>query len=53
MSRPTVEQAMANAARLLEAAELEMTNLPLMKCYDELACSWMSLANLLVEADRS
>lgn len=53
MSRPTAEQALDNAARLLQAAELEMTNLPLMERYDELACSWLQYAGLSVEVDRS
>ncbi|MEU4947715.1 hypothetical protein [Streptomyces lavendulae] len=53
MSRPTAEQALDNAARLLEAAELELTNLPLMERYDELAASWLSYAGLAVEVDRT
>ncbi|MFJ4009453.1 hypothetical protein [Streptomyces sp. NPDC090026] len=53
MSQPTVEQALGNAARLLEQAEIEMTNLPLMERYDDLACSWLSLANLLMERERT
>lgn len=53
MSRPTAEEALDNAARLLESAELEMTNLPLMERYDELACSWLTYANLVVEVDRT
>lgn len=53
MSRPTAEQALDNAARLLEAAELEMTNLPLMERYDELANTWLTYAGLSVEVDRT
>ncbi|MFG2976290.1 hypothetical protein ACGFYY_25320 [Streptomyces sp. NPDC048331] len=53
MSRPTAAQALDNAARLLEAAELEMTNLPLMERYDELAMSWLHYAGLVVEVDRT
>lgn len=52
MSRPTAGQALDNAARLLEAAELEMTNLPLMERYDELAASWLNYASLVAEVDR-
>ncbi|MFI8360723.1 hypothetical protein ACIGD1_11245 [Streptomyces sp. NPDC085612] len=53
MSRPTAEQALDNAARLLEAAELELTNLPLMERYDELASSWLHYAGLAVDVDRT
>ena len=53
MTRPTAEQALDNAARLLETAELELTNLPLMERYDELASSWMHYAGIAVEVDRS
>lgn len=49
---PTSDQALANAARLLERAEIELTNLPLMSHYDDLAGSWLTLANLLMEKER-
>lgn len=52
MSRPTAEQALDNAARLLEAAELE-TNLAVMERYDELACTWLTYAGIVVEVDRT
>lgn len=48
----TEEQALANAARLLERAEIELTNLPLMGQYDDLARSWLTLATLLAEKER-
>lgn len=47
-----VEKAIANAARLLEQAEME-TNLPLMERLDELAASWLTLAHLLMERERA
>ncbi|MCI3240280.1 hypothetical protein [Streptomyces spinosisporus] len=49
---PTIEQALANAARLLEQAEME-TNLALMERLDQLACSWLSMASLLMEKERA
>ncbi|MER5213693.1 hypothetical protein ABT063_24755 [Streptomyces sp. NPDC002838] len=49
---PTPEQALANAARLLERAEIELTNLPLMERLDQLAASWLSMAHLLTERER-
>ncbi|MEU0084904.1 hypothetical protein [Streptomyces sp. NPDC006274] len=49
---PKSEDALEHAAQLLEKAEMEITNIPLMQRYDELACSWMSLANLLMEKER-
>jgi hypothetical protein len=48
----TAETAIAAAARLLRGAELE-TNLALMERLDELACSWLTLANLLMERERA
>lgn len=48
----TSEQALQNAARLLEQAELELTNLLLVERLDELASSWLSLSNLLMERER-
>ncbi|MFF4847991.1 hypothetical protein [Streptomyces sp. NPDC001194] len=47
----TVDEAIGNAARLLQQAELE-TNLALMERLDQLACSWLSTANLLMERER-
>lgn len=49
---PTIEQALANAARLLEQAEME-TNLALMERLDELAASWLGMAQLLMEKERA
>ncbi|MGI5252784.1 hypothetical protein [Actinacidiphila glaucinigra] len=46
-------QAIANAARLLEQAELELTNLPLMERLDDLATSWPSLAALITDRERA
>lgn len=53
MSLPTEEQAIANAARLLERAEIELTNLPLMERLEGLADSWLSVAGLMRERERS
>lgn len=47
----TVDEALSNAGRLLQQAELE-TNLALMERLDQLACSWLSVANLLMERER-
>ncbi|WP_177204329.1 hypothetical protein [Streptomyces sp. CC53] len=52
MAVPTEDQALANAARLLERAELELTNLPLMERLDQLAVSWINLAHLLRDRER-
>ena len=52
MSVPSEEQALANAARLLERAELELTNLPLMERLEGLADSWLGMANQLRERER-
>lgn len=49
----TPDKAIENAARLLEQAELELTNLPLMERLDELAVSWLQLAALLMEKERA
>ncbi len=46
----TVEQALANAVRLLQAAEME-TDLAKMKAINELADSWLGMVSLLVPAD--
>ncbi|MEU4092009.1 hypothetical protein [Streptomyces sp. NPDC026673] len=46
-------QAIANAARLLEQAELELTNLPLMERLDDLATSWLHLAALITDRERA
>lgn len=48
----TADQAIANAARLLDRAEIELTNLPLMERLDELASSWLTLAAMLLERER-
>ncbi|WP_188274400.1 hypothetical protein [Streptomyces sp. CBMA152] len=48
----TADQAIANAARLLDRAEIELTNLPLMERLDELAASWLQLAAMLLERER-
>ncbi|MFD9632851.1 hypothetical protein [Streptomyces violascens] len=48
----TADQAIANAARLLDRAEIELTNLPLMERLDELASSWLQLAAMLLERER-
>lgn len=52
MTQPTAEQALANAARLLESAELELTNQPLMERYEDLASTWVRMAELLTERER-
>lgn len=48
----TAGEAIAHAARLLAQAELELTNLPLIERLDQLACSWLAVANLLGERER-
>jgi len=48
----TSQEAIENACRLLDQAELELTNLPLMERLDELASSWLSVAALLAEKER-
>lgn len=48
----TSEQAIENAARLLDRAEIELTNLPLMERLDQLAVSWIQVAQLLAEKER-
>lgn len=48
---PTVDTALANAARLLQAAELE-TNHMTMERLEKLADSWVSIAGLIVHRDR-
>lgn len=50
--RLTAGEAIGHAARLLSQAELEITNLPLMERLDQVACSWLALANLLNERER-
>lgn len=49
---PTMEMALCNAARLLHDAELE-TDLKKMERVEKLADSWISVAGVLVAADRS
>lgn len=48
----TAGEAIAHAARLLAQAELEITNLPPIERLDQLACSWMAVANLINERER-
>ncbi|MFD7609701.1 hypothetical protein [Streptomyces sp. NPDC059828] len=48
----TADQAIENAARLLDRAEIELTNLPLMERLDELAASWLQVAALVMERER-
>jgi hypothetical protein len=47
----TVDEALANATRLLQAAEAE-TNLLLMERLEKLADSWVQIAALLNERER-
>jgi hypothetical protein len=47
----TSRAALANAARLLDNAELE-TNLPLMERLEKLADSWISIASMLNSFER-
>ncbi|MFB6805473.1 hypothetical protein [Streptomyces sp. NPDC056387] len=49
----TADQALEHAARLLSEAELQLTNLPLMERLDELASSWLSIAAILTERERT
>lgn len=53
MAIPTEDQALDNAARLLERAEIELTNLPLMERLERLADSWLGMAQLLRERERT
>ena len=48
----TSQEAIDHACRLLEQAEMELTNLPLMERLDELASSWLTVASLLAEKER-
>lgn len=48
----TSAEAIENACRLLERAELELTNFALMERLDELAASWLSVAAILAEKER-
>lgn len=52
MAVPTEDQALDNAARLLERAEIELMNLPLMERLEGLADSWLAMANQLRERER-
>lgn len=47
----TCDGALANASRLLQAAEIE-TNLPLMERLEKLADSWVTIAALLQQRER-
>lgn len=48
----TMDTALHNAARLLHAAEVE-TNLPLMERLEHLADTWVNIAALLHERDKT
>lgn len=48
----TSAEAIENACRLLERAELEMTNLVLMERLDDLAASWLNVAVILADKER-
>lgn len=48
----TFDEAIGNAARLLQEAEMEVTNLPRMERLEKLADSWISIANLIRERER-
>ena len=48
----TVQTALANAARLLHAAEVE-TNLALMERLEHLADTWLAMASLLTAVERA
>lgn len=48
----TAEQAIDRAVALLDQAEMELTNLPLMERLDELASSWLTVAAMLTERER-
>lgn len=47
----SADTAIENAARILERAEID-PNPQLMERFDALACSWLALANLLMERER-
>lgn len=49
---PTADEALANAARILRNAEVE-TNLATMERLESLADSWLAMANLLAERERT
>ena len=48
----TFDEAIANAVRLLQAAESE-TNLALMKRLTQLADSWLSVANSIIVREQT
>ncbi|MGW5409014.1 hypothetical protein [Streptomyces spiralis] len=48
----TSQDAIDRACTLLDQAELELTNLPLMERLDELACTWLTVAAMLAERER-
>jgi hypothetical protein len=48
----TSAEAIDRACKLLDQAELELTNLPLMERLDELATSWLHVAAMLAEKER-
>lgn len=47
----TTDEALENAVRLLQAAEIE-TDLAKMERYEKLADSWIAVANLLNDRER-
>lgn len=47
----TVDEAMANAARILQQAEMEITNLQLMEQLGDLADRWIEIGRLLNERE--
>ena len=48
----TFEEAILNAARLLQEAELEVANLPRMERLEKLADSWIAIASQIREKER-
>lgn len=48
----TTDEAIQHAARILQEAELERGNLPLMERLDSIAHTWLGIANLLAERER-
>ncbi|MFF3398255.1 hypothetical protein ACFYW6_07050 [Streptomyces sp. NPDC002659] len=49
----SAENAIENASRRLEQAEMELTNLPLMERLENLATSWLAVAHLVMERERA
>ncbi|OPC84224.1 hypothetical protein B4N89_27785 [Embleya scabrispora] len=46
---PTIDEALTNASRLLNGAEMEVGNPPVAQRLDELACTWLNIARFLHE----